>query len=108
MLGTVHGVAQSVSSAARTVGPVAGGWIFGLGERIGCVGLAFWILAGVSVVGWLVGSTVKEGDAVTKEEEVVVVDEEEDDDAHEERVEGERSSEDGLRERNGSLAEGRR
>ena len=88
VLGTVHGVAQSVSSAARTVGPVGGGIIFGLGERIGCVGLAFWVLAGVSILGWVVGSGVKEGNAVTEGYEDEDDDEEDEEEEEEEEREG--------------------
>lgn len=61
VLGTLHGVGQSVSSGARTVGPVVGGWVFGVGLRLGVVGLAWWGLAGVAVVGAVVGGFVREG-----------------------------------------------
>lgn len=39
-----------------------GGWIFGRGLDIGVVGLAWWILACVAVVGSLVAQGVREGD----------------------------------------------
>lgn len=62
MLGTIHGVAQSVSSFARTIGPVAGGWGYGMGLRIGVVGCAWWGLAGSAGVGALAARLVREGD----------------------------------------------
>ncbi|OJD33905.1 mfs multidrug transporter [Diplodia corticola] len=61
VLGTVHGVAQSVSSGARTLGPVVGGWVFGKGLELGVVGLAWWGLAGVAAGGAVVGGFVREG-----------------------------------------------
>lgn len=62
VLGTVHGMAQSVSSATRTVGPVLAGWIYGIGLNRGTVGLAWWCMSGVALVGALAGRLVKEGD----------------------------------------------
>ncbi|KAF2795066.1 MFS general substrate transporter [Melanomma pulvis-pyrius CBS 109.77] len=62
VLGTVHGLGQSVSSLTRTFGPVMGGWIFGRGLDIGIVGLAWWILACVAVVGVVVAQGLREGD----------------------------------------------
>ncbi|OCL13134.1 MFS general substrate transporter, partial [Glonium stellatum] len=62
VLGTVHGLGQSVSSATRTVGPILGGWIFGRGLKLGVVGMAWWFLAGIAVIGSIAGPFVKEGD----------------------------------------------
>lgn len=62
VLGTVHGIAQSVSSLTRTFGPIMFGWVFGKGLDLGIVGLAWWILAGVAVVGSLIGRLLWEGD----------------------------------------------
>ncbi|KXL41739.1 hypothetical protein M433DRAFT_51877, partial [Acidomyces richmondensis BFW] len=62
VLGTVHGIAQSVSSAARTVAPVVAGWAYGTGLRKGVVGLAWWGMACVAVVGAIAGQWVREGD----------------------------------------------
>ncbi|KAF2092243.1 MFS general substrate transporter, partial [Saccharata proteae CBS 121410] len=61
VLGTIHGFGQSVSSGARTVGPVVGGWVFGQGLRMGMVGLAWWVLACVAVVGAVAARFVREG-----------------------------------------------
>jgi hypothetical protein len=62
VLGSVHGLGQSFSSLARTFGPVMFGWIFGKGLNMGVVGLAWWILACVAIVGSFVAQFVKEGD----------------------------------------------
>lgn len=62
VLGTVHGIAQSVSSASRTVGPVLGGWGYGKGLQVGVVGAVWWALALVAGVGWLLSGLVREGD----------------------------------------------
>jgi hypothetical protein len=61
VLGTIHGLGQTVSSATRTVGPIFGGWAFGKGLRIGMVGLAWWSFAAVACVGVCVGLFVREG-----------------------------------------------
>ncbi|WPH02642.1 Hypothetical protein R9X50_00550700 [Acrodontium crateriforme] len=62
VLGTIHGIAQSVSSATRTVGPVLAGWLYGVGLGHGVVGTAWWAMAGLAVVGAVAGRWVKEGD----------------------------------------------
>ena len=62
VLGTVHGIAQSVSSATRTIGPVLAGWLYGVGLEKGIVGLAWWSMAGAAVVGAVAGKWVREGD----------------------------------------------
>ncbi|KAM3476482.1 hypothetical protein MY5147_003204 [Beauveria neobassiana] len=62
VLGTVHGLGQSVSSAARTIGPMVGGPVYGFGLNRGYVGLVWWALSGVSVCACLASLFVKEGD----------------------------------------------
>lgn len=62
VLGTVHGIAQSVSSATRTLGPVLGGYLYGVGLSHGIVGIAWWSLAGLAIVGAVAGQFVREGD----------------------------------------------
>ena len=62
VLGTVHGLGQSVSSAARTIGPIVGGLVYGFGLARGYVGLVFWLLSGVAVCACLASLLVKEGD----------------------------------------------
>lgn len=61
-LGTIHGFAQSVSSGARTAGPVVGGWLLGWGLKANCVGAVWWTIAGVAGLNWLLLWTVYEGD----------------------------------------------
>lgn len=62
VLGTIHGIAQSVASAARTFGPVFFGMLYGVGLEKGVVGLAWWCMAGVAVLGAVAGTWVREGD----------------------------------------------
>ncbi|KAF2650349.1 MFS general substrate transporter [Lophiostoma macrostomum CBS 122681] len=62
VLGTVHGIAQSVSSLTRTFGPIMFGYIFGRGLDIGMVGLAWWILGCVAIAGAIAGRFLYEGD----------------------------------------------
>ena len=62
VLGTMHGVGQSVSSLSRTFGPIVFGWLFGRGLDIGIVALGWWSLAGVAVVGSFAAQFVREGD----------------------------------------------
>lgn len=62
VLGTVHGLGQSVSSAARTIGPVVGGVVYGFGLSRGYVGLVFWALSCVAVCACLASLLVREGD----------------------------------------------
>ena len=52
VLGTIHGISQSVSSGARTLGPILGGWLLGLGLKGNCVGAVWWGMAGVAVANW--------------------------------------------------------
>lgn len=72
VLGTIHGVGQSVSSAMRTLGPVAGGYWFGLGLEKGMVGLGWWAIACISALGCVASLSVKNGsgyEVVLQEEE---------------------------------------
>ncbi|TQB75254.1 hypothetical protein MPDQ_003507 [Monascus purpureus] len=61
VLGTIHGIGQSVSSAFRTIGPIFSGAWYGLGLEIGVVGIAWWLVALVSVLGCLAAIFVYEG-----------------------------------------------
>jgi len=62
VLGTIHGIGQSANSAAKTIGPTLGGWLYGLGLSHGMVGLAFWVLAFMSVCTITASNWVREGD----------------------------------------------
>lgn len=61
VLGTVHGIAQSVVSAARTLGPLIGGWGLGLGLENNMVGAIWWALAIEALVGLALSWTIYEG-----------------------------------------------
>ena len=61
VLGTVHGMGQSVSAAMRTVGPVLAGWWYGTGLEKGVVGLSWWITAGLAGAGCVTTMWVYEG-----------------------------------------------
>ncbi|KAJ6104566.1 hypothetical protein N7523_010886 [Penicillium sp. IBT 18751x] len=66
ILGTVHGVAQSIASAARTLGPFLGGWGLGLGLANNMVGAIWWALAVEATIGWFVLWTIHEGRGIEK------------------------------------------
>lgn len=61
-LGTVHGVAQSVSSLARMLGPTVGGYLLGLGLKSNLVGGVWWGMAFVALCNWLLLFLIYEGD----------------------------------------------
>lgn len=63
VLGTIHGLAQSVSSGARTVGPTLGGWLLGVGLGNNCVGAVWWGIAGIAALNWSLLWLIHEGDA---------------------------------------------
>lgn len=54
LLGTVHGVASSVSSAARVMGPTIGGLLLGWGLSHNFVGLPLWLLSALAIVNWVI------------------------------------------------------
>lgn len=62
VLGTLHGIAQSVSSATRTVGPVAGGYLYSVGLQQGVVGIGWWSIAAIAVLGAVAGTLVRDSD----------------------------------------------
>lgn len=62
VLGTVHGIGQSVNSFARTLGPMLGGFLYGLGLANGIVGAVWWGLSCVAACGILASWWVREGD----------------------------------------------
>jgi hypothetical protein len=76
VLGTVHGIGQSVSSFTRTFGPIMFSWVFGRSLDMGIVGLAWWCMGAVAVFGWVLAQYVKEGDG----HEILLEDEEKGDD----------------------------
>ncbi len=62
VLGTMHGIGQSLSSAGRTIGPSLGGVFYGMGLRYGVVGAVWWGLSGLAVVNCIASNWVREGD----------------------------------------------
>lgn len=62
VLSTIHGIAQSVSSAMRTFGPILISYLYGLGLSSGYVILAWFVMAGMGVLGAFAGLFVREGD----------------------------------------------
>lgn len=61
VLGTIHGLGQSVSAGFRTVGPVVGGWWYGYGLDIGMVAWGWWLVAAMSIVGSTTAIGMHEG-----------------------------------------------
>ncbi|KAJ9144615.1 MFS general substrate transporter [Pleurostoma richardsiae] len=61
VLGTVHGIGQSVSACFRTVGPVVGGWWYGMGLDAGIVEAGWWGVAGMSALGCVSAMWTYEG-----------------------------------------------
>lgn len=69
VLGTLHGLTHSVTSAARCAGPFILGNLYSLGVRLGIVGLAWWIMAGIVIIEMFVAAGLKDwGDEVKDEE----------------------------------------
>jgi hypothetical protein len=74
VLGTVHGIGQSVSAAFRTIGPVVGGIWYGAGLDSGVIGAAWWGIAAVAAAGCVTALWVYEGSG----HEIILTGEEDD------------------------------
>lgn len=61
VLGTIHGLGQSVSAAFRTIGPIVGGLWYSAGIRCDLVEIAWWGTAGISLLGCISAVWVYEG-----------------------------------------------
>lgn len=61
VLGTIHGLGQSVSAGFRTVGPIVGGWWYGMGLDWGMSAFSWWAVAGASVLGSVASLSLYEG-----------------------------------------------
>lgn len=70
VLGTIHGVAQSVVSASRTLGPFLGGWGLALGLRHNFIVGVWWLFALEAFLGWLLLWTIHEGKGIQKPQDV--------------------------------------
>lgn len=71
ILGTIHGVAQSLSSGARTLGPFLGGLGLSLGQMHNIIGAVWWALAVEALLGWLVSWCIYEGEGIERKKKVV-------------------------------------
>jgi hypothetical protein len=71
VLGTVHGVAQSISSGARTLGPFLGGLGLSLGLSHNMIGAVWWAFAVEALLGWLVSWSIFEGEGIQRKKKVV-------------------------------------
>lgn len=80
VLGSLHGVASSVSSGAFSIGPIISSWLFGKGLRMGFVALAWWVLAVESLGVQITSRLIYEGDGheIKMDGEEEVLDDEED------------------------------
>jgi hypothetical protein len=61
VLGTIHGIGQSVSAGFRTVGPIVGGYWYGVGLDWGMVAFSWWAVGAVAVGGWIASLMLYEG-----------------------------------------------
>lgn len=61
VLGTIHGIGQSVSAGFRTVGPIVGGYWYGVGLDWGMVAFSWWAVGAVAVGGWISSLMLYEG-----------------------------------------------
>uniref|UniRef100_A0A093VZV7 Putative membrane protein n=1 Tax=Talaromyces marneffei PM1 TaxID=1077442 RepID=A0A093VZV7_TALMA len=66
VLGTIHGVAQSISSGSRTLGPFLGGLGLSLGLSHNIIGAVWWALAVEALLGWLVSWSIFEGEGIQR------------------------------------------
>lgn len=51
LLGKINGLAASVGAACRTIAPPLGGYLYGVGARVGFTGLAWWASSFVALMG---------------------------------------------------------
>ena len=84
ILGTLNGVATSVSAIGRAAGPAIAGWTFSIGVSRGYVILPWWTLAGFALMGaimpwWLIEMEGFGGgdDSENEEEEAILEDDDE-------------------------------
>jgi hypothetical protein len=61
VLGTVHGLGQSISAGFRTIGPIVGGYWFSHSLLHGATRESWWLVAFVACIGWLTTFMVREG-----------------------------------------------
>ena len=61
VLGTINGIAASTASLSRAFGPTVSGMLQTAGNKLGYVGLAFWVCSFVSILGALESFYMGEG-----------------------------------------------
>lgn len=78
VLGTINGIAASMASLCRALGPIVSGYLYSLGLQTGCSGLAWWFSGLITIVGAYLSSQITEGgghqDAVSEEEDSLLDD----------------------------------
>jgi hypothetical protein len=73
VLGTLNGVATSVSAIGRGIGPAVVGWAFSLGVKAGYMIVPWWILALMAILGaipifWIIETDGFQGNPTTEDE----------------------------------------
>ena len=66
VLGTIHGLGQTTTAIFRTAGPISAGYLFGAGLTHGVVGVVWWFIAGVAILGWLASLFIWESRASSR------------------------------------------
>ncbi|KAH8654744.1 major facilitator superfamily domain-containing protein [Ilyonectria robusta] len=61
VLGTINGIAASMASLGRALGPIVSGFLYSLGLQTGYSGLAWWFSGLVTIVGAYLSSLITEG-----------------------------------------------
>ncbi len=61
VLGTIHGLGQSTSALARTIGPIVAGYWYGWGDKRGIVGMSWWGISGAALACCITATWIYEG-----------------------------------------------
>ncbi|KAK7528157.1 major facilitator superfamily domain-containing protein [Phyllosticta citriasiana] len=69
VLGTLNGIATSVSAVGRAAGPAIGGALFTVGVKRGYAIVPFWVLAAISLVGAVPAFFLVEGKGFSADED---------------------------------------
>ncbi|KAL0634726.1 hypothetical protein Q9L58_006322 [Maublancomyces gigas] len=77
LLGTLNGIAVTLSAMGRAIGPATGGLMFSRGQEIGYLILPWWILALVTFLGALPITFLVEGEGFANDKREVIEEEEE-------------------------------
>jgi MFS family permease len=65
LLGKVHGIGQTISAIFRTLGPFVAGYLYQGGLRLESVIFPWWIVAGISILGFGAAQFVRNGTVPT-------------------------------------------